>query len=207
MNRYREDTPYRFRPPRRTADLVDRIYRFGEAALGMREMELLGRTLGGPLPDRVREFREVLLHDAEDRFGTDIRTGTHPDRIRRLRGLIRSTILTRPPAPPERLRECYEILDRLHLAFQLYSYPAQYVRERPTQERMAETILKFEEDLFGEYTIRGPRRAEVTFCEPIDAGTVLDECHSDLKAAVCLLTQRLADAIRNALGAPVRTEP
>jgi hypothetical protein len=61
-------------------------------------------------------------------------------------------------------------LDDLFLVVQLYSYPGDYVRERPTIERMAETLDKFEEDVLGVFSasIRGRRRAIVSFGEPIE---------------------------------------
>lgn len=42
-----------------------------------------------------------------------------------------------------------EALDDVQLVMQLYSYPGDYVLEKPAVERMAETIEKFEEDVFG----------------------------------------------------------
>jgi 1-acyl-sn-glycerol-3-phosphate acyltransferase len=186
-------------PPRRRQDLVERIYRFGEAMLGLKEMQWLGHTLSGPLPERVAEFRERLIRGAEEALGKPSGAGPHPERVRRLRGHIRSLILTTPPPPPEALQAHYETLDRLYLAVQLYSYPAQYVRERPSQERLAETILKFQEDLFHEYRVPGPREVEVCFGEPADAGTLLAECNGDLKAAVHRLTERIAAAIQAAV--------
>jgi hypothetical protein len=52
---------------------------------------------------------------------------------------------------------------------QLFSYPGDYVSERPTLERMAETLDKFEEDLLrATYpSVRGSRRVVVRFGEPI----------------------------------------
>lgn len=186
-------------PPRRHEGVVERLYRFGEAILGLREMQWLGHTLGGPLPERVGEFRERLIRGVEDALGKPAGTAAHPERVRRLRGHIRSLILAQPRPPPETLRKYYGLLDRLYLAVQLYSYQAQYVREKPSQERLAETIQKFEEDLFDEYRVPGRRRAEVHFCEPIDAGAFLAECDGDLKTAAPRLTERIAAAIRAAL--------
>jgi len=186
-------------PPRQQQDPVERIYRFGEAMLGLREMQWLGQTLSGPLPERVSEFRERLIRGVEEALGRPAAAGPHPERVRRLRGHLRSLILATPPPPTDDLRMRYEQLDRLYLAVQLYSYPAQYVRDKPNQERLAETILKFEEDLFGQYRLPGPRRVDVCFCTPIDAGAFLAECADDLKVAVPRLTERIAGAIQAAV--------
>ena len=47
--------------------------------------------------------------------------------------------------------------------------PGNYVSQRPTIERIAETLDKFEEDVLGvkTATIRGARKATVTFGQPI----------------------------------------
>ena len=56
---------------------------------------------------------------------------------------------------------------------QLFSYPGDYVQERPSIQRMAETLDKFEEDVLGVFSasIRGPRRAIVSFGNPIEVAT------------------------------------
>ena len=51
----------------------------------------------------------------------------------------------------------------IFVALQLFSYPGDYVRQEPTFERIAETLLKFEQDTIGHTEARawGPRRAIV----------------------------------------------
>jgi hypothetical protein len=95
-----------------------------------------------------------------------------------------------PPVPP-----VYQsALDDLHLALQLYSYPGDYVSSKPTVERMAETIEKFEEDLGGGIvTPKGTRSATVTFGEPID---VAPHVESRPRAASVEITSQLEDRIR-----------
>jgi len=66
-------------------------------------------------------------------------------------------------------RAAHDDLADLHLVLQLYSYPGDYVTAKPTVERMAETIEKFEEDVYDDYAKpKGARRATVTLGEPID---------------------------------------
>ena len=55
----------------------------------------------------------------------------------------------------------------LHLVLQLYSYPGDYVSGKPTVERMAETIEKYDEDLQGVSSPKGKRSAIVRFGKPI----------------------------------------
>ncbi len=60
-------------------------------------------------------------------------------------------------------------LEDLFLVVQSFSYPGDYVVDKPTIERMAETIDKFEEDVLRKPTasIRAKRRVAVRFGEPI----------------------------------------
>ena len=60
-------------------------------------------------------------------------------------------------------------MDDLFFVIQLFSYPGDYVAEQPTIERIAETLDKFEEDVFKlDFPgIRGERHVTVRFGEPI----------------------------------------
>ena len=70
---------------------------------------------------------------------------------------------------PEAKSKLAADLDDLFFVIQLFSYPGDYVAERPTIERIAETLDKFEEDVLrADFPgIRGARRAVVRFGEPI----------------------------------------
>src|SRR5439155_4907350 len=65
-------------------------------------------------------------------------------------------------------RAAKDALDDLHLVLQLYSYPGDYISTKPSVERMAETVEKFEEDLTGVATSKGKRRATVKLGAPLD---------------------------------------
>ncbi|HVW02842.1 MAG TPA: glycerol acyltransferase, partial [Planctomycetaceae bacterium] len=75
---------------------------------------------------------------------------------------------------PELTSEAAERLDHefedLFFVIQLYSYPGDYAVEKPSIERLAETLDKFEEDVFRAVypSIRGRRRAMVRFGPPIE---------------------------------------
>jgi 1-acyl-sn-glycerol-3-phosphate acyltransferase len=185
--------------PQTHLNLVERIYKFGEAALSLKEKEHLGYTLSGALPERLQRFRELLLGQAEEVYGRDQNAQTHPERVRRLRGRIREIILSEDRPGTDGLRECFRQLDRIYLAVQLYSYPGQYLREHPSVDRVAETILKLEEDVFGKSRPKGQRRADVTLCAPIDVTGLLDAYRQDAKGTCHQLTERIATAIQGAL--------
>jgi hypothetical protein len=77
-----------------------------------------------------------------------------------------------PSTNHEEALEIRHDLNDIFVALQLFSYPGDYVRQNPTLERIAETLLKFEQDIFGTSaaTPQGERRAIVKFGEPIDVG-------------------------------------
>jgi hypothetical protein len=77
---------------------------------------------------------------------------------------------------------------------QLYSYPGDYISEKPSVERMAETIEKFEEDVDGMARPKGQRRARVHFGQPIDLKQALGSGRPRTVAAD--VTTRLEEAIQ-----------
>ena len=186
--------------PQDHLNIIDRIYKFGEAALSLKEKEFLDRTLDGSLDERLQTFREMLVAEEENRYFSKTDGGNHPTRIRRLRGKIRTILLDEQKKPSEdEAARCYRSLDRLYMAIQLYSYPGQYLREKGSMDRIAETLHKFEEDIFGENDIRGRRVAEVTFCEPINVCDQLESAANDTKAAVAEITGMMEAAIKGVL--------
>jgi hypothetical protein len=90
-------------------------------------------------------------------------------------------------------RAAHDDLEDLHLVLQLYSYPGDYVTSKPTVERMAETVEKFEEDLNGAAFPKGKRTATVKLGQPID---VRPFTQSRPRAASVELTAKLEEAIR-----------
>jgi len=55
--------------PRPDLALAERIYRFAEGALALKEIEFLGHTCSGPLPRRVADLAEHVLNAIEARYG------------------------------------------------------------------------------------------------------------------------------------------
>ena len=97
-------------------------------------------------------------------------------------------------------RKALEGLDDVQLALQLFSYPGDYITEEPTPERMAETIEKFEEDVFGVIRSIGQRCARVRF------GTLVDlkqACKAGrTRAVIAKVTDELEATIGNLLVTP-----
>ncbi len=181
--------------PRTELPLPERIYRFAEGAMALKEVEYLGRTSSGPLSERTTALADHILLGLEQRYECSADEKTIPERVKDLR---RHAVVQLSELPEgDAARQSFENdLDDLFLVVQLFSYPGDYVEENPTVERMAETLDKFEEDVLGSYsaTIRGPRKAVVSFGEPIE---VAPERKS--KSAIPDLTQTLEQAVQSEL--------
>ncbi len=183
--------------PRAGVDVVDRIYRLGGALLSIKEEEFIGEAQKGPLVDRIQNLQRFLVEQAETKHGMEHTGESIPARIKALRQVLRKQLLAReqPPAPG-RETELYDDLDRVFVAQQLYSYPGQYLRENPTCDRIAETILKLEEDVLETQHYPAPRHAEITFGEPIDVLDFLTTSKLTFKTGVRPMTERIRQRIQ-----------
>ena len=188
--------------PRPDLPLRERIYRFAEVPLMIKELEFLGRAGSGPLPPRLEVLIDKVLHNIEVRHDITSHAGKTPERVKELRFRVIQGLKQENLDEAAR-RGLQDDLDDVFLAVQLYSYPGDYVAEEPTIERMAETLDKFEEDVLNRYsaTVRGTRRARVMFGEPIAV-----ERSANRKMAIPQLTevlehevQRLIDTLRDRL--------
>lgn len=185
--------------PRRDLPLAERIYRYAEAGLGLKELEHIGQVQPGRLPDRVGRLREHVMDLIERRHGLATAGLTMPERIKQARCACLEAI-GEAHGDPARTAPLQRQLEDIFLAVQLYSYPGDYVAENPSLERLAETIDKFEEDLLGvkTATIRGARRARVRFGEPIDMRDFLRGGAQPRQAAPAL-TSRIECAVQDLL--------
>ncbi len=162
--------------PRAGMPLHERIVRFGEVMLTIKEKEKLGRSREheADLPTRIRRLTDEILSRLEtEHLGSGNPDQTIPVRVKLLRRKLLEPWCTDDAASAGEVPQAVlEALEDVHLALQLFSYPGDYVSSAPTAERMAETIEKFEEDIHGDHAApTGPRRATVTLGEPIDVKT------------------------------------
>jgi hypothetical protein len=174
--------------------LPQRIIRFGEAMLTLKEKEILGRAhdSDGDLPARLKRVIDSILSRLEaEHFQKNSTADSVPLRVKTLRHSLLETLCD-DKASDDARRSARTALDDLHLVLQLYSYPGDYISARPTIERMAETVEKFEEDILGTAKPKGTRSATVTFGEPLDASR-----HTGARARTAAgeLTARLEAAI------------
>jgi hypothetical protein len=186
--------------PRPELPVVDRIYRLGSGLLALKEEEYLGCTNPGSLVDRITGLRDKLIERVEQRHGLDGAGKLIPERVKAIRGRIRKRLLDEKTPPDEALmRGLQDDLDTVFAVLQLFSYPGRYVKEQPTHHRIAETLLKLEEDVLGKGSYPTPRDAIVRFGEPVDVRAFLQERSLDVKTGVEPLTQFMAEAIQREL--------
>ena len=165
--------------------LAERIYRFAEGALALKELEYLGHTQKGSLPDRINSLSDQVLSRLEGRYKRSAKDLTLPKRVK----MLRKEAIKLQGASDENSRQREQArldIEDLFFVTQLFSYPGDYVAGKPTIERMSETLDKFEEDVLKlpTATIRGSRRAIVSFGE----GIIVERGH-DKRDAVHSLTE------------------
>jgi 1-acyl-sn-glycerol-3-phosphate acyltransferase len=147
---------------------VERVYHLAEAALALKEIEHMGQTQTGTVPERLEALCAFVLNQLEERYGLDGAEDSVPRRVKKLR----QTALERLRELPDDARERELIardLDEVFLAVQLFSYPRKYLAERPSLDRLADTLDKLEEDILGvpHATVRGRRRATLSVGDPL----------------------------------------
>jgi 1-acyl-sn-glycerol-3-phosphate acyltransferase len=186
-----------FLKPPPGADLPARVLRVGEIVLTLKEKEKLGhsREAEGDLPSRIAFFVNALLERQEKEHLKKSPAGeTVALRVKALRRHLLELWADEKTDPAARQRT-RAALDDVQLALQLYSYPGNYVAEKPCVERVAETVEKFEEDVYGAARPKGRRRARVVFGKPIDLKEAVGAGRA--RQAAGDVTDRLEGAIRD----------
>ena len=137
--------------------------------MSLKELEYLDEVRAGTLPDRTAALADHILAVNEQAFDLSASQGTVPKRVKELRRVALESIVELEDSDDEQRAALDRLLDEMFLVIQLFSYPGDYVAEKPSVERIAETIDKLEEDLLEQYsaTVRGERRATVRFAEPV----------------------------------------
>jgi 1-acyl-sn-glycerol-3-phosphate acyltransferase len=187
--------------PRSDLPIVDRIYRYAEGLLGLKELEMLGSCRTGTLKERIAGLRDAILDQIEDRRVGKRRLDTVPVRIKELRKVCLDALVKVGTTPAESILIRKDLND-IFVALQLFSYRGDYVHEDPTLERVAETIFKFEQDTLGNEAAipHGERRAIVRFGEPINVTQRLAELGKP-RVANQAITSELESKIQQLLDA------
>jgi 1-acyl-sn-glycerol-3-phosphate acyltransferase len=146
--------------PQHHRSVCERIHRVGEALLSLKEIEYLGRAQPGTLHERRSALIDHLLGSLEKEWINGPRGASTIERVKRLRSAIVPGLMTGTLAEEERARRWRHLAD-IYLAQQLFCYPENYLRERPTPERLLETVERFEEDLTDATRVHYPFRVVI----------------------------------------------
>jgi 1-acyl-sn-glycerol-3-phosphate acyltransferase len=192
--------------PQRQRSLLERIYRVGEALLSLKEIEYLGRAQSGTLEQRLGGLIDHLLGPLEKEWLNDQREGTVVERVKRLRSAMVPDLIAGAISEDERVRRWRQLAD-IYLAQQLDCYPADYISERPTPERLLETVERFEEDLTDVARPHGPLRVLIQVGPALEVSPTREKSASGdplllkLETALREMLQRLANEPRKIPGA------
>ena len=164
---------------------------------------------GDDLFERIERLRRILLERLEQTHLGQVQQGPHLTRARRLMIRIQGAMLTaaggdgyfgspavqsQDPLAPD--------LEAARLCARSVSFQKDYLLQNPTGERMAETLVKIEREVFGTETRTfGRRRAIIRVGEPLDAATCLPQYESSPEDAIDAVVVQIHETLQSQLDA------
>jgi len=184
--------------------LIDRIYKAGAAFLALKEVEYLGRPCEGTIPDRITALINRILEPIEHEWVGGRRSGSVVERVKQIRTAVLPDMVAGEIDEAERTRRWRQLAD-VYLVQQLSLYPGDYIMNRPTADRILETVERFEEDLTDVSRIHRPMRAILEVGEPIEVGPERKRGSDGGDVLTADLTERLQGMLDklSALSAPM----
>ncbi len=142
MTRLEEAIHWRARPE---LPLPERIYRFAEGMLVLKELEHLGQPQAGPVKGRAQTLTEAVLSRLEARHKVPNKGGIIPERVKEVRrAVIKAMEQDGQPQTPsagtksgpgpmsdERKQQLAADMEDLFFIIQMFSYPGDYVASAP----------------------------------------------------------------------------
>jgi hypothetical protein len=161
------DIEHRFTWLRRSRmPLLERIFRIGHGLLALKEVEYFGQPRCGRLHDRLETLVDRLLAPLEEEWLGGRQRGGAVPRVKALRMKIIPEMVQGSITPLERERRWEQLAD-IYLAQQVSCYPADYLLERPSVDRIFETVERFEEDMTDRVTPHGGLHVVIDVGEPV----------------------------------------
>ena len=187
-----------------------RLRRIGVAMLTAMEREYGLKTKpaleGEDLTPRMDAVKTMLLERAAALMGETLpAAATLPERMRLLMNSVYDVTHEEPGEPrspyQERLHRqqiarAAPLMQDLNRVANWIAVQDNYVRARPTPERMADNLRRLETEAFGESRLRGRQRALVRVGEPISLAACYDAYRADKRATVARVTQELESAVQ-----------
>ncbi|QDT13913.1 1-acyl-sn-glycerol-3-phosphate acyltransferase [Planctomycetes bacterium K23_9] len=156
--------------PQKGETLKERIHRIGKALLWLKEIEYFGQPQTGAVAERLQNLIDKILVPMENEWigdGESQSDKTPVARVKQLRSAVLPDMIDGDLGDDEKDRR-WDQLAGMYMAQQLGHYPPDYVSDDPTNERMLETVEKFEEDLTDHSRIYRPMSVEVSVGDPIE---------------------------------------
>ncbi len=160
----------------RTAEktpLVERIYKVGNALLGLKETEFIGQAQSGTIGDRMQQLIDHLLCPMEEEWIDGRNNGSAVNRVKELRKAIVPDMIEGDDGDGEEVKLTQLELDRrwrqledMELAQALSLFPRDYIASNPTVDRILETVERMAENLTGEAQSHSPMKAIIQVGEP-----------------------------------------
>jgi len=154
--------------PKKHLSLQERILSIANALLSLKELEYYQSVQTGSLADRIQTLANRVLSDTEIRYAGTASVGSLPERVKEIRRRI-IQLQSRPGISDAEMIQYEADMQSMFFVTQLYSYPGDYLIQKPSVERIAETIDKFEEDVLGAPypSVHGPKSVTIEFAPPI----------------------------------------
>jgi 1-acyl-sn-glycerol-3-phosphate acyltransferase len=165
------------------------------------------------LGERVQEVRKALLAETEARYAdaNPKRDSQTMDRAWRLSSYLRNLLTRKTRAGDASRAQVRRDLATSESVGQMGSWQPAYTDADPSQERLAEMVLKLEREV---YHIKRPRQLAkrdlfIRIGEPIELGRSIPDYVRDARAVRRILAERLRDEIQRLLepAAPLRMGP
>lgn len=156
------------------------------------------------LSERVQEVRKALLSETEDRYAAanTQRNSQTMDRVWWLSSYLRNLLTRRERGDDTSRGQIRRDLATLQSIGQMGSWQPEYTDVDPSQERLAEMVLKLEREV---YQIKRPRQLarrdlSLRIGEPIDVSRFIPEYLRDARAVRRDVAERLRERIQALIG-------
>ena len=152
---------------------MQRMMRVGSGLLALKEIEVFGEPHSGSLKARLQRLIDGLLQPLEEEWLDGPKSGAVVPRVKNLRMKLLPDMVNQRIDEDERERRWRQLAD-LYLAQQISCYPADYLVELRSAERVLETIERFEEDLSHKVRVHGNLKAIIQVQEAIEVSPKRD---------------------------------
>jgi hypothetical protein len=149
--------------------------------------------------ERSWHLADTVLKTAEERWFGAVSEGNITNRIRNIRAQVFPELLERNDLSDDEKQIRWRDLQRTYLAWQMASYPKDYLANGPSKDRILEIAAKIHEDLTDKPRKCGKQRAIIDVCEAIEVtpekhrGNDPDPLSSKIQKALMDRLNRTAD--------------